>query len=619
MIRDSMHAMRSGFFAAISTFALLGSLHAQRPDAPAIGTASIAGRVVDAVTGRPVPGARVFASREPDVPNLPTRISDANGTFVLTELPAGSYRLGASRGGYLGGEYGQRRPGGGSSRITLEDGIRRADLVIRMWPDASISGRVVDERGEGVAGVPVYALERHDDMDRYIVAGSSSTTNDLGEYRISRLKPGEYAVATNCRMISRVLATAVRPAVPAIGHGATSGDYGWTSHYLVDASGKAVAIPQCPLLPDLPSRGTRTFVASVAGAARLRDGLVVPLELGDARPHVDIQLQTRPAARIAGVVTNPGGPIEGAMVRLVRDDWDGPEFLSDISAHVARDGTFIMPIVPAGQYTLVAWRQLPPVSDARVTADGQLTSGMDDVVISDETAAWARMPLAVGTEPVTDLAVTLRPGTKVSGRVEIDSTNPPARLPLSSVFLHPLAGRFYGAGAVANMVDGRFTVLLRPGSYMAEARTASQAWRIQSVAVNGRTVGLQPIEIGTTDVELVVTLTDRVATLSGDVLGETAEYAVVIVFPVNADARSLPAPEDQPFWSHRLVQVQRAEAGHFTFSTLVPGEYFVAAVDDGVVPGRVSGAFLERLSRIASRIQVVAGQPSSISLQVRKP
>ena len=619
MIRDSMHATRSGFFAAIAIIALLGSLHAQRPDAPAIGTTSIAGRVVDAATGRPVPGARVSASREPYVPNLPVGFTDANGTFLLTELPAGSYGLGAYRGGYLGGDYGQRRPGGEAGRVTLQDGVRHADVVIRMWPEASIAGRVVDERGEAVAGVPVYALERHDDTDRYIVAGSSSTTNDLGEYRISRLKPGDYAVATNCRIFSRVLATAVTPAVPATGPGRTPGDYGWTSHYLVDASGKAVAIPQCPLLPEVPPHGKRTFVASAAGAARLRDGLVLPLEMGDARAHVDIQLQTRPAARIAGVVTNPSGPIEGAMVRLVRDDWDGPEFLSDISAHVARDGTFIMPIVPGGEYTLVAWRQLPPVSDARVTADGQLTSGMDDVVISDETAAWARVPLAVGTEPVTDLAVTLRPGTKVSGRVEIDSTNPPARLPISSLFLHPLAGRFYGAGAVANMVDGRFTVLLRPGSYMAEARTTGQAWRIQSVAVNGRAVGLQPIEIGTTDVDLVVTMTDRVATLSGDVLGETAAHAAVLVFPVNADARSLPTPEDQPFWSHRLVQVQRADAGKFTFSALVPGEYFVAAVDDEVVPGRLSRAFLERLSRIASRIELVAGQPSRISLQVRKP
>src|SRR5437763_13076399 len=82
---------------------------APKPDAPPPPAGLISGRVLAADTGRPVKRARVYASSA-ELPGGRGILTDDNGAFELTELPAGRYTLSVSKSGFISLSYGQRRP-----------------------------------------------------------------------------------------------------------------------------------------------------------------------------------------------------------------------------------------------------------------------------------------------------------------------------------------------------------------------------------------------------------------------------------------------------------------------------------------------------------------------------
>ena len=138
-------------------------LAAQLPDAAP--SAIVAGRVVEATTGRPVPGVIVTPAGTAADPGpggiAPARVlTNANGQFVLRGLSKGSLVLTATKGGYVNATYGQRRPGGSTQPIPVDADQRINDVEIRIWKFASIGGTILDEAGDPVVGTRVQALMR---------------------------------------------------------------------------------------------------------------------------------------------------------------------------------------------------------------------------------------------------------------------------------------------------------------------------------------------------------------------------------------------------------------------------------------------------------------------------
>jgi hypothetical protein len=83
-----------------------------QPASPPAGKGVIRGRVVRADTGEPLRRVQVrmieWSSRDGSGPAA--TMTDADGRYELTQLPAGQYQLRASRGGFVEIAYGQRRP-----------------------------------------------------------------------------------------------------------------------------------------------------------------------------------------------------------------------------------------------------------------------------------------------------------------------------------------------------------------------------------------------------------------------------------------------------------------------------------------------------------------------------
>ena len=177
---------------------------------------SIVGRVVDAATGRPVPGALVTlngATPPPTqlpaapgqrptsmpTPPRPRFLTDSDGRFAFRYLVRGVYQLTASKPGYAEGGYGRTRPNGNTRSIQLRDRERLGDINVRLFKNGSISGTVRDEAGDPVVGLQVRLYRRALIAGRRMLqpanTGGDLTTDDRGMYRIRDLVPGDYVVS----------------------------------------------------------------------------------------------------------------------------------------------------------------------------------------------------------------------------------------------------------------------------------------------------------------------------------------------------------------------------------------------------------------------------------------
>ncbi len=174
------------------------------------GTGAITGVVTDATTGRPVEGAIVslgVTTGGSIILTLPRVVTDPKGRFLFRDLaPSTKYYIRAAHVGYAPARFGSSGPGVPQSRLsdmeimTTDDIVTItvaadqwvSDLQIRLWRLGSITGRVVDERGEPVVGVAVRGFSAvlvagH----RQLVGTDVVTTDDRGEYRLANLMPGQ--------------------------------------------------------------------------------------------------------------------------------------------------------------------------------------------------------------------------------------------------------------------------------------------------------------------------------------------------------------------------------------------------------------------------------------------
>jgi hypothetical protein len=89
--------------------------------------------------------------------------------------------------------------------------------------------------------------------------------------------------------------------------------------------------------------------------------------------------------------------------------------------------------------------------------------------------------------------------------------------------------------------------------------------------------------------------------------------AAVIVFPADRSTADVWA-------SPRLVRHVRVDrTGSFVVTGLPPGGYFVAAIPDEMADGWQAAAFLESLSRVATRVEITDGLTSQIALRTVRP
>ena len=167
--------------------------------AAATGTASIRGRVLEANSGRPLSHVDIRAGSSTGA--QANGATDGEGRYDLTGMPAGTYTVIATKPNYVRTAWGEQRVEGPGKRITLADGQRLDNIDLRMTRAGAITGKIVDEFGDPVSDVSVSAMRYQyvQGSRRLMTSGRGGSTNDIGEFRVYGLSPGQYYVSATLR------------------------------------------------------------------------------------------------------------------------------------------------------------------------------------------------------------------------------------------------------------------------------------------------------------------------------------------------------------------------------------------------------------------------------------
>jgi len=312
-------------------------------------SAQLSGRVFDEGTGAPISSARVLLFPQPRTgPGpVPQTITDQSGRYVFEGLPAGRYRVDAEKSGFL--------PPVDLAKVpiaTVPAGQVIDDWNVSLRKGGVIAGRILDQFGEPLVDVSVRAFRQVRPGAIPSQADSSSplgvalrapniSTNDLGEFRVFGLAPGEYLLAATPQ--------------PRFGFQSSS----------IDAS----------LL-------SSTFYPGVSDASTAQMITVSP---GETVGNVEFRLVTAAGFRVSGTVVDQAGTtIAGAMVML-RGDPRSPVAILGPAGQSSSDenGRFVLGNIPSGSYFATA------IPVARTIE----SNGIQDGLIIDE-------PQTLGTDPV---------------------------------------------------------------------------------------------------------------------------------------------------------------------------------------------------------------------------
>jgi hypothetical protein len=124
-------------FLALLAFVVLATQARDRP-LPPTGTASVSGVVYLGATGTtPARRARVTVQSATGLATGRTTITDNEGRFEITELPADRFNVQVTREGWLSSALGASRPGQPGRPVVVEPGARITGLTLRMFPTAA--------------------------------------------------------------------------------------------------------------------------------------------------------------------------------------------------------------------------------------------------------------------------------------------------------------------------------------------------------------------------------------------------------------------------------------------------------------------------------------------------
>jgi hypothetical protein len=316
-------AMRCAAFAMTLVVLATTARAQQRPGSvDASDTGVIKGRVVRSDTRQPLRRAqvRLFA------PESHAVLTDDNGRYEITQLPAGRHTLAASKGGFVQMTYGQRRPHGPGRPLTLAAGQVLEDIDFLLPPGGVITGRIADEAGESVVGAEVSVMRfAFINGTRQLTGVGGARTDDRGEFRIFGLPRGEYVVQ------------------------ASFGAAG-------DLSG--VGVGYAPTFyPGTPVHGEAQRVA---------------IKAGEEIAGITFALSRTRTASVSGVVRDPDGSTTMAVVLARENSANVPRMGSEGFAVAKPDGTFQISNLQPGSYVL----------DARDMANPN-QSGRTEVVINE--------------------------------------------------------------------------------------------------------------------------------------------------------------------------------------------------------------------------------------------
>ncbi|MGA3088039.1 MAG: carboxypeptidase-like regulatory domain-containing protein [Terriglobales bacterium] len=372
---------------AVFCAVLCGSARAQTEgtgEGIARGPWRISGTVVSSRGGGTLARVRVTIA---DVKNrriAESMITADDGRFEF-RVPAGKYSLEGAKRGFIAAAYDRHEQF--STAIVTGADFDTETLVLRLAPNAVLTGKVLDEFGEPVrnAQVMVYRENHYQGVSR-IVGYRGAMTDDEGRYEAAELDEGTYFVSASGSPWYAV-------------HPSTTGEGATGSPPQVDAS-LDVAYP----------------ITYYGDATEANDATPIPVRGGD-RLEADIHLNPVPALHLV-VHTREGEVQPPVLQKPGFDDLDQERVpVADIRNNAA--GEYELTGVPAGRYTLLtrnANGQATEMSEVNLTGGGELDASLGNPM----STIQARVRLESGQKLPSHLQIGLRNSRGKSDVAQVD-------------------------------------------------------------------------------------------------------------------------------------------------------------------------------------------------------
>ena len=347
------------------------------------GTYRIAGTVVSKTDGHLLASARVTVTDAKNPQKVEFVITAEDGKYEFNSLPAGKYSLTGRKRGFIPAAYDEHAQF--STAIVTGAGLDTEHLVLKLAPDAVLTGKVLDEAGEPVrhAGVTVY-FDDHAQGVSQIHAFRSAQTDDLGVYEITPLRPGTYFLSVSAKPWYAIHRFSEGTNSEAKG----SGDTGQPIDRSLD-----VAYPP-------------TYYADVTDADSAQPILIQ----GGERVQVDIHLNPVPALRLTFRVSGDGN---GGYPnpQLEQSAFDGTTFAEVGGVRMVSPGVWEIAGVPAGRYNI---RTQGPEGGGQINGVDLSKDGEEFDTSKAESFSNVKVQVEVPGESSvpTELAVGLRTGSR---------------------------------------------------------------------------------------------------------------------------------------------------------------------------------------------------------------
>ena len=607
---------------------------------PTTGTASISGVVMsDASPSRPVRRVIVTLGSGGALKVPLAAITDDNGAFAFTNLPAGTYTLVGSRPAWVGTAYGTKTYGRGSGvPISLAAGQQLNGITLKMLHGSVIAGTIRDASGRPATDVEIILMTVQNQNGRRKVTPvlQSITVDKRGEYRLFGLAPGDYIL--RAQPPPRMGSGDLRPTTPA--------ELEWAK--MVAAAQGAAMSGATPDVPAPPANGRPVAYAPTyyPGTPDVAGATVVTLGPNEERLGIDFATTMVPVASISGRVLGPDGvPPKNANVTLqlaqtsstsVIDQLMGGFGLGTPGLRVGTDGRLSGSGITPGRYRLIvrgapgggaADRAAPSLNIPGAAGAAAMLGGMMAGVTG--ATLWSSEDLDIDGRDIEGLEIRLQPGLTVSGTIQFEGDDPQAPADAARVIvtmnpasreaksaLETLAGMFQstmgggkkdGTFVVAGMVPDTYRATFSPPGAMSPLLGSSNpgGWVLKSAMLNGKDLADVPFEVRAGDdiKGVVVTFTKVVTRISGkvqDATGRPVSGFPIVVFPTD---RALWSPG-----SRRILSAKPASDGTYKVSGLPAGEYYLCALTDLDPNDLYDSAFLDQLVAGSFKITLSDGE-----------
>ena len=503
---------------------------------------SLRGSVVNSLTGEPLRGVlvQVYLNGQSSM------LTGPDGRFQFDNLPAGQSTITVRKPGFFAEDDFQPSERGQSLAAT---GPNSSPVVLKLIPEGVIYGHIIDDDGEPIEGLPVELLVQHLQNGRKAwEQRTGAVTDEDGNFRIAELPPGNYFLSAG------------------------------------------------------PSRNPVTFPAKLAQPGAQGIPLVyypTGSDLAAAAPisippgkkaEINFTLSPQPLYRVSGTLSGYS-PSESVSL-LLRNSAGIP--LTYNSRFDAASGSFRIPWVPPGAYTLVA--------DAPDGHGHSLTAAVPLTVNADVSGVHVILLPTVNI-PIRMSVITSRTGTERFGEQE---NYFPAYVQLVARN-EGLSERRYGSQQVGETGASSLELQnIAPGTYRVEVNPNGPLY-VQS-AMFGTTDLLESdlsVAPGSSPQPIEITLRDDVASLSGTVsLDNRSLSATILAISEHASATPRLQPTDA--------------TGGFQLSFLSPGVYKILAVDH---PDRLEYSNPEILRKYLSKareVMLLPDQSAKIDLELAR-